>query len=240
MAQAGVRMSQWPLFSDHQFWMGGMPLEIEQLIGTRGMIKEPKYIGVRGNGGGTLCHRGGSNFFTLQWLLPSGSTSIRWTIIFQLFSAQRLNLFRSGTSHMIILVTSSWHHGVSVPVIHPPSGGLVPIWLGLGCQFRGNWSQRREILTSESHSRWGDVASFYYFFQSHYRRKLHLSEFTSAFGAKLQKSSWCQWSQGACSHGACPLFFCFCYLSILFRPQYEPMDTLKEGDHWQMWEFIPI
>ena len=33
-------------------------------------------------------------------------------------------------------------------------------------------------------------------------------------------------------------FFTSGYLTISFRLQ--SMATLKEGDHWQMWEFIPV
>ena len=38
--------------------------------------------------------------------------------------------------------------------------------------------------------------------------------------------------------GVCPLFFISGFLSISFRLQ--GMATLKEGDQWQMWEFIRI
>ena len=59
---------------------------------------------------------------------------------------QRIILFRSGTSHKILMVTSSWDH-----VLLPPLG-LVPRWKGLQCQFRGDWSQRMASSTSESDS----------------------------------------------------------------------------------------
>ena len=35
-------------------------------------------------------------------------------------------------------------------------------------------------------------------------------------------------------------FFASGCLSILFHPEWQLMATLKKGDQWQMWEFIPI
>ena len=55
-------------------------------------------------------------------------------------------LFRSGTSHEMLMVTSLWHRRS----LHPH--GLVPNSKGLRCQFRGDWSQRMASLTSKSDS----------------------------------------------------------------------------------------
>ena len=56
---------------------------------------------------------------------------------------QRIILFRSGTSHKILTVTSPWHHRL----LHPR--GLVLKLPGLRCRFRGDWSQRMASFSSE-------------------------------------------------------------------------------------------
>ena len=68
------------------------------------------------------------------------------------------------------------------------------------------------------------------FFQSDYGHILRLSESTSACGVAERKHLQ--------SRGACCFFFASGCLSIIFRLQ--SMAILKEGDHWQMWEFIPL
>ena len=50
-------------------------------------------------------------------------------------SAQRIILFRSFTSHLILTVTSPYHRALGV---HLQACGLVPKLLGLRCQFRGD------------------------------------------------------------------------------------------------------
>ena len=52
--------------------------------------------------------------------------------ILHLPSDQKITFFRSGTSHMIRTVTSSWYHHM----LHPH--GLVSMLLGLRCQFLGD------------------------------------------------------------------------------------------------------
>ena len=56
------------------------------------------------------------------------------------------NSFRSGTSQMILMVTSPWNHRLLRP------RGLVSILLGLLSQFRGDWSQWMTSFSSESDS----------------------------------------------------------------------------------------
>ena len=58
---------------------------------------------------------------------------------------QRIILFQSGTSQMMLMVTSLWHHRTT---LHP--GGLVPNLPGPRCQFRGDWSEPIASLSSES------------------------------------------------------------------------------------------
>ena len=84
------------------------------------------------------------------------------------------------------------------------------------------------LTTSESDSNTfaGNII-YHTIFQSHYGHKSRLSEFTSTHGARSQ------WSRGAC-----PLFLTSDCLSIPFRLQ--SMATLKEGDQFQMWEFIRV
>ena len=63
-------------------------------------------------------------------------------------SFQMMVFFESGTSHKILMVSSLWNHRIIR--IHPC--GLVPKWMGLRCQFRGDWFQRIASVTSESDS----------------------------------------------------------------------------------------
>ena len=68
-----------------------------------------------------------------------------------------------SASHVILLMVTSpsWRR---YHMLH--SRGLVPIWLGLTCQFHGDWSQRMVAtcgFTSESDFLWGGAASFFIF-----------------------------------------------------------------------------
>ena len=75
----------------------------------------------------------------------------------------------------------------------------------------------------------GDSESVFCF-QSYYRHESQLSDPTSSCLARIL--AWC-----ICFRGAIPLILAVCSI-VHFRLQ--SMDTLKEGDPWQMWEFIPI
>ena len=139
------------------------------------------------------------------------------------------SLFRSGKSHMILKVTSSWVHHL----LHPR--GSMPILVGLCRRFRGDWSQQMATHTSESDScRWedSDAASFSYNFFSLtggmnrvYRNPLvpvarPINTTDTVPGVRV------------------PLFFASGCQPISFRLQ--TVATLKEGDQWQMWEFIRV
>ena len=79
----------------------------------------------------------------------------------QLFKVQRIILFWSGTSHMMLMVTSSWHHRM----LHPR--GLVLRWLGLRFQFRGDWYQRIAHFSSQSdHNTFCGIICHTFFFSS--------------------------------------------------------------------------
>ena len=94
MAQGGVRMSQWPLFKwkFHQSRMGSISLKIEEgtFIGAQGMTPSRRSI-----------------ISALQWRTRKRKPICRWTIFSNYSSVQKITLFRSGTSHMMLMVTSS-------------------------------------------------------------------------------------------------------------------------------------
>ena len=86
---------------------------------------------------------------TLEQAKDISNKHIQVSRILQLFRCSKdksINIYRSGKSQIVLIVTSPWHHRM----LHPR--GLVPTLLGLRCQFRGDWSQQMATITSESDS----------------------------------------------------------------------------------------
>ena len=105
-------------------------------------IEQRTFIGMRGV---TPSRR--SIFGLQRWNRTWVPATFRWTSIPQLFKCSEDNFFfRSGTSRMILMVTSPYRHRM----LHPR--GLVTNLLGLRFQFRGNWSGWIVSFTSESDS----------------------------------------------------------------------------------------
>ena len=135
-----------------------------------------------------------------------------------------INLFRSGTSQMTLMVTSSSGHHL---VLHPR--GLVPRLLGLWCQFRGDWSQRITTSTSESD------------FNILQARRYNIICHTIFFSLTTNMNHDSQNPRvptaqdkgvpGCAVHGVCPFFFpsgCRSFISLS-----SPVNGYSEG-RWQM------
>ena len=202
--------------------MGSMSLKIEQgtFIGLREAIPSGLSIFIP-----APTTSSGSEAF-LQLLAGEQSFS-------NYSGVQRIILFRSGTSHKILMVTSPWYH----LMLHPL--GLVPRWKGLPSQFRGDWSQRMASSTSESDSNTFTCEEMqynlsYYFFSL----TTDMNCFAQNPQVPAEQSYIGYRSPDAYYPGVRVLFFFF-WLSV--NPFcLQSMATLKKGDQFQMWEFIPI
>ena len=149
------------------------------------------------------------------------------------------------------MVTSPWHH-----LMHP--GGLVPIWLGLRCQFRGDWSQLIPSITS------GCDSNPFVCEEMQHHCSYHFFSLTTDMNSRKPKVATVQdrkpegdvpevrvhysfasgylsipfrhpWTAawGWCSWGARPLFFCF-WLSV------NSLSSPVDGNSEERWSIANV
>ena len=117
-------------------------------------------------------------------------------------------------------------------MLHPR--GLVPKLLGLWFQFRGDRFKRIASFTSESDSKHLEAAS------GHTTKFFSLTTDMNRDSRNPRVPAVQPGSnlKGNALGVRVQYYFCFCLSFNPFRLQ--TMANLKEGDQWQMWEFIPV
>ena len=135
---------------------------------------------------------------------------------------------------MMLMVTSSW----DLCMLHPC--GLVPKLLGPWYQFRGDWSRRIAIFTSEfdSNTFAGEEIqrhlSYYFFSLTTDMKRVSKNPRVPAVQPGVRYNT-------NVAGVRVRYFFAFWLCVVNLNPlSIQSMATLKEGDQRQMWEFIRI